>query len=366
MTTDTDLLLALWHEVGHGADLAATVKAISARLAAALPHARLELIRCDAAARRFETAADTASLPGRHWQVTPAAFKALSGERARSPVLHLADPSSRPAALAALSAPAGKALLVGLLHDGGPLLGLAVLTSDPGGFQASHMQALAALLEPLTAVLAHDVRLHDLERRRALAEQERQLLLARLGRDAAADTIVGAERGLHTVMQRVAQVARSDSSVLLLGETGSGKEVVARAIHERSRRAGGPFVRVNCGALAPELVDSELFGHEKGSFTGAIGQRRGWFERADGGTRCACCACCRTAACSASAANRRCRWTCASSPPRTATCRRWWRRAPFAKTFGTAWRCSRSAFRRCANDATTSRNWRVTLRGGPA
>ncbi len=284
MTTDTDLLLALWHEVGHGADLAATVKAISARLATALPHARLELIRCDAAARRFETAADTASLPGRHWQVTPTAFKALSGEMKRSPVLHLTEESARPEALAALSAPVGKALLVGLLHDGGPLLGLAVLTPRPGGFEAGHRRQFATLLEPLTAVLARDVRLHELDQQRAIAEEERQLLLTRLGRDAVADTIVGADRGLHTVMQRVAQVARSDSSVLLLGETGSGKEVVARAIHERSRRAGGPFVRVNCGALAPELVDSELFGHEKGSFTGAIGQRRGWFERADGGT----------------------------------------------------------------------------------
>jgi len=72
--------------------------------------------------------------------------------------------------------------------------------------------------------------------------------------------------------------------VLLLGETGSGKEVVARAIHRQSPRAEAPFIRVNCGAIPGELVDSELFGHERGSFTGAVGQRRGWFERADGGT----------------------------------------------------------------------------------
>jgi DNA-binding NtrC family response regulator len=70
----------------------------------------------------------------------------------------------------------------------------------------------------------------------------------------------------------------------VLGETGSGKEVVARAIHARSRRAAGPFLRVNCGAIPPGLVDSELFGHERGSFTGALSERRGWFERADRGT----------------------------------------------------------------------------------
>jgi transcriptional regulator with GAF, ATPase, and Fis domain len=85
-------------------------------------------------------------------------------------------------------------------------------------------------------------------------------------------------------MERVDQVAPSDVPVLVLGETGSGKEVVARAIHLRSRRATGPFLRVNCGAIPTGLIDSELFGHERGSFTGAAVQRKGWFERADGGT----------------------------------------------------------------------------------
>src|SRR6185503_17189847 len=89
---------------------------------------------------------------------------------------------------------------------------------------------------------------------------------------------------LRDVMQQVEQAAPTDTSILLLGETGSGKDVVARAIHRRSARANGPILRVNCGAIAPELVDSELFGHERGSFTGASQQRRGWFERADGGT----------------------------------------------------------------------------------
>jgi transcriptional regulator with GAF, ATPase, and Fis domain len=69
-----------------------------------------------------------------------------------------------------------------------------------------------------------------------------------------------------------------------LGETGTGKEVVSRAIHNRSARASGPFIRVNCGAIPAELIDSQLFGHEKGSFTGAADTRQGWFERADGGT----------------------------------------------------------------------------------
>ncbi len=85
-------------------------------------------------------------------------------------------------------------------------------------------------------------------------------------------------------MERVALVAQSDVPVLILGETGTGKEVVSRAIHSRSIRGSGPFIRVNCGAIPPELIDSQLFGHEKGSFTGAAETRKGWFERADGGT----------------------------------------------------------------------------------
>ncbi len=145
-------------------------------------------------------------------------------------------------------------------------------------------QLLEEILAPLTSLFENDYRLRELERLRATAEADRRSLLARLGRESLSETIVGADTGLRGVMQRVSQVAPTDASVLILGETGSGKEVVARAIHERSLRHGGPFIRVNCGALPPELIDSELFGHEKGSFTGALGARRGWFERADRGT----------------------------------------------------------------------------------
>ena len=98
------------------------------------------------------------------------------------------------------------------------------------------------------------------------------------------DEVVGVEGGLREVYRRIERVCDSDLPVLILGETGSGKEVLAREIHQRSSRADAPFIRVNCGAIAPELLDSEFFGHEKGSFTGATAQRRGWVERANGGS----------------------------------------------------------------------------------
>ena len=96
--------------------------------------------------------------------------------------------------------------------------------------------------------------------------------------------MVGASAPMENVFRLVDRVARSDSTVMVYGESGTGKELVARAIHARSQRADGPFVRVNCGALTESLLDSELFGHERGAFTGAEKQRRGRFELADNGT----------------------------------------------------------------------------------
>jgi DNA-binding NtrC family response regulator len=96
--------------------------------------------------------------------------------------------------------------------------------------------------------------------------------------------IIGAHPAMQVLFNRVIQAARSKATVLLHGETGTGKELIASAIHTNSRRKQGPFVRVNCASLADGVLESELFGHEKGSFTGAQGTRKGRFEQADGGT----------------------------------------------------------------------------------
>ena len=98
------------------------------------------------------------------------------------------------------------------------------------------------------------------------------------------ERLIGGDTGLAAVMARARLVSRSTAPVLLFGETGTGKEIIARAIHEHSPFRSGPFRRVNCGAIPGELIDSELFGHEAGAFTGAVSRRKGWFEQADGGT----------------------------------------------------------------------------------
>jgi len=96
--------------------------------------------------------------------------------------------------------------------------------------------------------------------------------------------IIGSGPAMREVYRRTRQVARSNASVLLLGETGTGKELIARAVHQLSLRASGPFIRVNCGALTESLLESELFGHVRGSFTGAVGDRTGRFEAAHTGS----------------------------------------------------------------------------------
>ncbi len=161
---------------------------------------------------------------------------------------------------------------------------LLVVAQQDRSFGDAHLEMLEMLREPFSVAIDNDQRLHEMARLREAAEAERGAVLRRFGRTDLGDTIIGETTGLKQVMERVELVAHSDVPVLILGETGTGKELVARALHVRGARHQGPFIRVNCGAIPSELIDSQLFGHEKGSFTGAEQARQGWFERADGGT----------------------------------------------------------------------------------
>ena len=127
----------------------------------------------------------------------------------------------------------------------------------------------------------------DIDDRKRTEERMRNENLALredIERSSMFEEIVGSSEALRQVLAQVSKVAPTDSTVLILGETGTGKELIARAIHNRSKRSARAFIRVNCAAISPSLIASELFGHEKGSFTGALQRHLGRFESADGGT----------------------------------------------------------------------------------
>jgi formate hydrogenlyase transcriptional activator len=124
------------------------------------------------------------------------------------------------------------------------------------------------------------------DRKRAEERMRNENLALRedIDRSSMHEEIVGSSQALRAVISLVGKVAPTDSTVLIVGETGTGKELIARAIHNRSKRSARAFIRVDCGAIPPSLIASELFGHEKGAFTGAVQRRMGRFESADGGT----------------------------------------------------------------------------------
>ena len=119
---------------------------------------------------------------------------------------------------------------------------------------------------------------------RTRLERENRLLRDQIQRQYGFENLIGAGASMQRVFETIQKVAETDITVLIRGESGTGKELVAQALHNRSNRKSRPFIAVNCAAISPELVESELFGHEKGAFTGADARRLGRFEAADGGT----------------------------------------------------------------------------------
>ena len=175
-------------------------------------------------------------------------------------------------------------VIVLVLRLNGQTLGFLVLiTEGPKTFNNVHLELALQLKDPLVIAMSNALKHREVLKLNELLADDNQYLHGELRR-LSGDEIVGANYGLRDVMQKVRQVASLDSPVLLLGETGTGKDVIANAIHYSSKRSDGPFVSVNCGAIPDTLIDSELFGHEKGAFTGALSQKRGRFERAHRGT----------------------------------------------------------------------------------
>jgi transcriptional regulator with GAF, ATPase, and Fis domain len=174
--------------------------------------------------------------------------------------------------------------LIRLLEVEDKKLGVLILLAEGRDrFSEEHARLFSLLNEPFAIALSNTLKHQEILRLKDLLADDNRYLHHEL-LHLSGDEIVGGDFGLKEVMAMVQQVASLSSPVLLLGETGVGKDVIANAIHYSSPRKDGPFVRVNCGAIPETLLDSELFGHERGAFTGAISQRRGRFERATGGT----------------------------------------------------------------------------------
>lgn len=175
-------------------------------------------------------------------------------------------------------------LMVMLLKSKEQILGsLVLITEGNEKYNAEHTRLLSLIKDPFVIALSNTLKHREVLKLKDLLADDNRYLHGELRR-LSGDEIVGAHFGLRDVMHKVQQVAKLDSPVLLLGETGVGKDVIANAIHYSSSRSDGPFVSVNCGAIPDTLIDSELFGHEKGAFTGALAQKRGRFERANKGT----------------------------------------------------------------------------------
>ena len=161
-------------------------------------------------------------------------------------------------------------------------IGVLIIYAPAGiTYTQEHLDLMTSVMEPFALALSNAITYQQLISYRDTLIDDKDFLQKEL---IVKNQVIGEQNGLRAVMEMVDQVAALNNTVLILGETGAGKEVIANAMHQRSSRRNGPFIKVNCGAIPESLIDSELFGYEKGAFTGATAQRRGRFERASGGT----------------------------------------------------------------------------------
>lgn len=291
MATAPPFQLALWQSISRHLDIAESTESTAALLAHHVPLESLTTRRLEPEHRRVRVVAHWPADSGQSYageiQMPSPTWNKLERWARQKTVLHASADDTKTTPLLELlqiSDAAGDWLIAPLVGEHGSRGVLTAKAKSNHRFTAEDLKHFDSALEPMGIALDNDARLHELAALREAAEAEKQSLLRRLGRTDTGEKIVGEDAGLAHVMQRIDLVSRSEVPVLILGETGTGKELVSRAIHIRSERHSGPFMRVNCGAIPRELIDSQLFGHERGAFTGASETRQGWFERADMGT----------------------------------------------------------------------------------
>ena len=254
----------------------------------------IEFNETGAVSRVHVPAGTSTSLNGRHR--APAPDDWLVTRLSRGQIVVISRPEELPTEAVAARESARRTMGYSILGVPAPISGqtICALTIEATGVSRRWPQALIESVQQIAGTCRArcsrgDVRLpaadvDEIERINARLEADNRYLKEEIKTIHDFEEIVGESAPLRLGLARLAQVAPMNSSVLLLGPTGTGKELFARALHERSRRHARALVRVNCAALPPTLVESELFGHEKGAFTGAVGMRQGRFEMADGGT----------------------------------------------------------------------------------
>ena len=231
-----------------------------------------------------------ASLPGiprldKNIQLPPETLDATLKHRFTSPTL-VNDTSKHPNCLAVASYVKNQGFSEILLPVSvqGKRQGMLVIRARGNNrYTPEHLQLVLRVHDPIAMAVVNAVKHMELLRLKEELRDENRYLRRKLYPQKS-ERIIGENNGLREVMSAVRQVAPLNNTVLLLGETGVGKEVIAGAIHKQSARSEGPFVKVNCGAIPENLIDSELFGHARGAFSGASESRKGRFERAQGGT----------------------------------------------------------------------------------
>jgi transcriptional regulator with GAF, ATPase, and Fis domain len=273
MARDLGTLLKISQTVSSTRDVETLQRRLLESILDAMPAERgaIMLVEGELDAPESVFAIDRASGPGRPVRVSRTVARQVLGEGVSVLLDDVVGHEAYASAESLITVPVRSLLCVPLKFE--RVLGLIYLdTTDPGvRFDKDHLQLLTAVsgIASVAIVNARQFQRLEGEYKKLLADER---------------SIVGESPAIRSVCEVIARAARSDSPVLVLGESGTGKELAAHAIHHASPRASGPFVAVNCASVTETLAESELFGHEKGAFTGAVAQKKGKFEAASGGT----------------------------------------------------------------------------------
>lgn len=285
------LLLELMNQIASNLDLHEVLQSISTNLRKVMHGIIASVSLYDADCEKLELfVLDFPQRPGTISEglLTPLVGPGKTAIETMQPVIARIDDlyqlgSEVRAELAALQG-AESICLIPLVNQG-RILGLLMIartTQEP--FADEEIDFLSQIAVPIAIAIDNALAYEEISRLKDKVAQEKLYLEEEIRSEMGFEQIVGNCAAIKEVLRLVETVAPSDSTVLLLGETGTGKELIARAIHERSRRKGRTFVKMNCAAIPTGLLESELFGHEKGAFTGAIAQKVGRMELADQGT----------------------------------------------------------------------------------